>query len=42
MSFYSFRGLEKLTYIMGMPALAAYGGYTVYKKNVLEAESRAL
>lgn len=41
-SLFSFRGLEKLTYLVGIPALFTYGGYMIYQKNVVEAEERAL
>ena len=40
-SFYSLRGLEKLTYILGIPCIMLYGGYSIYRKNVSELDERA-
>jgi hypothetical protein len=40
-SFWSIRGIEKLIYLVGMPAMCGFGAYQIYKKNVLEAEERA-
>ena len=36
-----FRQLEKLAYLLGIPVIAGLGAFTVYKKNVMEAEARA-
>ena len=36
-----FRQLEKLAYLTGIPVIAALGAFTVYKKNILDAEDRA-
>lgn len=41
-SFLTPRGLEKLSYLIGIPSLMLYGGYLVYKKNMSEAEERAI
>lgn len=38
--FFSFRGAEKLLYIVMVPSVLFYGGYAVYKKNFLEFEKR--
>lgn len=35
------RTLEKLAYVIGIPSGMAFGGWTIYRKNVLEAEERA-
>lgn len=40
-SFWSFRGAEKLFYIVGIPMMVSYGGYLVYKKEVAAATERA-
>jgi hypothetical protein len=33
--------LEKLVYLCGVPGLMLYGGYLIYRKNVVEADQRA-
>ena len=40
MSWFSLKGLEKLTYIVGVPGAALYGGWCIYKKEVVEAGNR--
>jgi hypothetical protein len=34
------KGLEKLTYLVLVPSVLAYGGFAIYKKNFLESEVR--
>jgi len=35
------RALEKLAYLFGIPCLMAFGGFTIYKRNVMQADERA-
>ena len=35
------RHFEKLAYLFGVPVLMAAGGFTIYKKNIMEADERA-
>ena len=35
------RALEKMAYLVGVPCCLMLGAYTIYRKNVLEAEERA-
>ena len=34
------RGFEKLSYLIVIPSVLAYGGFAIYKKNFLESEVR--
>ena len=33
--------LEKMAYLIGIPSVMAVGAYSVYNKNVLQADARA-
>ena len=35
------RALEKMAYLFGVPFVMMLGGYTIYNKNVLQADERA-
>lgn len=39
-SFMTLKGLEKLTYLVLVPSVLAYGAFAIYKKNFLESEVR--
>ena len=41
MNKWSFKRIEKLTYLLSMSGLALGGGWMIYRKNVLQAEERA-
>ena len=36
-----FRAMEKMAYLIGIPFVFAAGGYTIYNRNVLQADERA-
>jgi hypothetical protein len=40
MAWFSLRGIEKLTYLIGIPSAAMYGGWRIYQKEVIELEQR--
>lgn len=35
------RAFEKMVYLLGLPCIMMLGGYTIYNKNVLQADERA-
>lgn len=39
-SFLNRKGIEKLSYLIAIPSVLAYGSYAIYKKNFLEFEVR--
>ena len=41
MSRWTLKGIEKAAYLVSMGGVALGGGFVIYRKNVLEAESRA-
>jgi hypothetical protein len=41
-SFFTIKGIEKLIYLVGVPVLIMYGGFKIYKKNLVEGDERAL
>lgn len=40
--FLSFKGIEKLSYLVMIPSILGYGGYAIYKKNFMEYEKRGM